>query len=141
MPRIRNPFGTGDEPTPETKPTGGPTGVPRPPAPKPDQNETVSLFKAPPRGMGECMYTHGFQASQFQMEGGDDSAYFTRDRSVAEKYAQAYGEGVIEVVMPKRDFDAKFARYEYGYDGHSTQVVIPASQVSQLNRYPRHWLK
>jgi RHS repeat-associated protein len=137
MPRIRINVGSGDEPAPQTKPTGGPTGVPRPPIPRPDQ--TVSLFKAPQRGMGDCMYTHGFQASQFQ--DGDQTAYFTRDRSVAEKYADAYGEGIIEVVMPKRDFDAKFAQYEHGYDGHSTQVGIPASKVSQLNQYPRHWWK
>jgi len=88
------------------------------------------------------MYTHGFQPSQFQSEGSNGFAYFTRDRAVAEKYARSYGEGIIEVVVPKRDFDAKFARYEYPYEGGPlTELEIPINSVSQLNSYPRYWRK
>jgi RHS repeat-associated protein len=142
MPKIRIPTGTRDEPTPQNKPTAGPTAVPRPPTPRNDEAETVTIYKAPPRGMGECMYTHGFQPSQFQSEESNGFAYFTRDREVAEKYARPYGEGIISVVVPKRDFDAKFARYEYPYEGGPlTELEIPINSVSQLNSYPRYWRK
>ncbi|MFI9387440.1 RHS repeat-associated core domain-containing protein [Kutzneria sp. NPDC052558] len=142
MPKIRIPTGTRDEPTPQNKPTEGPTAVPRPPTPRNDEDETVTIYKAPQRGMGECMYTHGFQPSQFQSEGSNGFAYFTRDRAVAEKYARSYGEGIISVVVPKRDFDAKFARYEYPYEGGPlTELEIPINSVSQLNSYPRYWRK
>ncbi len=140
MPKIRINTGRGDEPTPQTKPTGGPTGVPRPPVPRSDEDEKVSIFKAPQRGMGQCMWDHGFQPSQFKAETSDGFAYFTRDRSVAEEYARSYGEGIIEVIMTKREFDSKFAQYEKPYQGGpKTELAIPINSVSALNGYPKHW--
>lgn len=139
MPKIRIDTGTNDEPTPQNKPTEGPTAIPRPPKPRSD-DQTVSIFKAPQPGMGECMYTQGFHPSQFASDGSNGFAYFTRDRSVAEEYAASYGEGIIEVVMPKRVFDAKYARFEWPYQGGPrTELEIPINRVSELNGYPRHW--
>jgi hypothetical protein len=99
----------------------------------------VSIFKATQRGMGQCMWEHGFQPSQFKADTTDGFAYFTRDRSVAEEYARSFGEGIIEVIMTKRDFDREFARYEEPYQsGPRTELRIPINSVSALNNYPRH---
>jgi hypothetical protein len=109
-----------------------------------DKNKaTVSLFKAPSQGMGATWYKQGFRASDFPGKPGevpDGFAYFALDRAIADEYAKSYGEGVIEVQIPSDEYDAKFKKFQYPYDGGPLiEVPIPADMVEQLNVYPRVW--
>ncbi|MFL6073301.1 MAG: hypothetical protein ACJ73S_07905 [Mycobacteriales bacterium] len=73
----------------------------------------------------------------------DGNAYFgihDEGKQIALDYASraGYDSNIIEVKIPRADFEEHFARYVTSYDGRpNTQVVIPNTAFDLLNRYPR----
>ncbi|MFF3400721.1 putative T7SS-secreted protein [Streptomyces sp. NPDC002659] len=108
-----------------------------------DDDDTQSIFKAPQRGQGDFQEKHGYLEKNFP--GGPDDpylnglVYFAKERVIADtKYAPFYGEGVIEIKIPKADYDAFYARYEQPYEGGPlTELEVPNNVVEELNKYPR----
>ncbi|WP_217549661.1 DUF6531 domain-containing protein [Streptomyces sp. GbtcB6] len=106
---------------------------------------TQSIFKAPGRKLGEQQEKYGYREEDFP---GDPDApdyiypngrvYFAKERHVAEKYAKSYGEGVIEIKIPKSEYAAKYEKYERNYEGGpEKELEIPNNVVEDLNQYPR----
>ncbi|PBC70647.1 RHS repeat-associated protein [Streptomyces sp. TLI_235] len=106
-----DPLGLAPAPNPEAY-VGNPHLVSDPLGLSPHRNGsgggTVSLFKAPQRGLGEHQENNGYLKADFP--GGphdpyeDGKAYFAKgDRGLADKYAKHYGEGVIEIHIPVAD--------------------------------------
>ncbi|MFI0907077.1 DUF6531 domain-containing protein [Streptomyces sioyaensis] len=110
----------------------------------PYSDDDVSIYKAPDRGKGQHQYENGYLAGDFP--GGphdpymNGMAYFAKERELADKYAKHYGEGVIEVRIPKADYEQHFSGYEHRYEGGPlTELEIPNTAVERLNNYPRIW--
>jgi hypothetical protein len=85
---------------------------------------------------------HGYRAEDFP--GGPDDpymnglVYFAKERQLAEMYAKHYGEGVIEIQIPMREYLERFSRHEHPYEGGPlTELEIPNTVVEELNQYPR----
>ncbi|MGW2957854.1 hypothetical protein ACWDGI_05105 [Streptomyces sp. NPDC001220] len=106
---------------------------------------TQSIFKAPGRKLGEQQEKYGYREADFP---GDPDApdysypngrvHFAKERHVAEKYAKSYGEGVIEIKIPKSEYAAKYEKYERNYEGGpEKELEIPNNVVEDLNQYPR----
>ncbi|MFD3534628.1 DUF6531 domain-containing protein [Streptomyces sp. NPDC058664] len=111
-------------------------------APECPDDDTQSLWKAPQRNQGDAQERDGYLEENFP--GGPDDpymnglVYFAKERELAEKYAPHYGEGIIEVRIPKADYDARYAQYERPYEGGPlTELEIPNTVVEELNKYPR----
>ena len=102
-----------------------------------DEEDTVSLFKASQRGLGESHYTSGYKPEDFPGNG----AYFARQREISESYAVHYGEGVIETRIPRSVYDENFAQYEMVYLGTppGAEFAIPPGKLELLNRFERIW--
>ncbi|MFJ8793346.1 DUF6531 domain-containing protein, partial [Streptomyces sp. NPDC102462] len=106
---------------------------------------TQSIFKAPGRKQGEYQEKYGYREEDFPGDpDGPDYAYpngrvyFAKERHVAEKYAKSYGEGVIEIKIPKSEYSAKYEKYERNYEGGpEKELEIPNNVVEELNQYPR----
>ncbi|MFE7115104.1 hypothetical protein ACFU99_06725 [Streptomyces sp. NPDC057654] len=110
----------------------------------PDCGDEVSLFKAPSRGRGQYHYENGFLERDFPGDPHnpymDGTAYFAKERELANNYANHYGDGVIEVRIPADKYAEHFKKHEYPYEGGPlTEVTIPNTEVEKLNEYPRHW--
>ena len=81
--------------------------------------------------MGEKLLNEGFAAEDFA--GGDGVVHFAKERELAEQYARCYGEGVIEVQVPKDVYDARLLQYEKPYyPGPYTELAIPVSEFQRL---------
>jgi RHS repeat-associated protein len=137
---------TPDDSTVNSPRAAQPGPVPQPPpAPgtKTDNEEMVSIYKAPQPGMGDKFMSRGFLKEDFPS--GDDNngyAYFAgpNDRALAEEYARSYREGVIEIRIPKSDYDLIWKRFEKRYQGGpQMELEIPADTVTALNAY-RPWI-
>lgn len=109
-------------------------------------DDVVPLFKAPQRGNGRRQYENGYRADDFP--GGphdpymDGKAYFAKEQELADNYAKHYKEGVIEVQVPRSEYDQTFRQYEKPYEGGPlTEVEIPNTEVEKLNDFPRKWHK
>jgi RHS repeat-associated protein len=103
-------------------------------------DDTVSIFKAPQRGKGADQYENGYNIKDFS--DGDQSAYFAKDRTLAEDYAKHYGEGVIELKIPRSTYETRLSQHEYSYQGGPYQeVVVPHSEFDVLNSAERIWHK
>jgi RHS repeat-associated protein len=99
-------------------------------------SEHVSIWKAPQRGKGQRQLEHGYSPTDFCE--GDRCAYFAKERNLAEEYARHYGEGVIEIRVPKDIYEARIKQYEYPYQGGShTELAIPHSEFEVLNNSTR----
>ncbi|NEB32383.1 hypothetical protein G3I62_25375 [Streptomyces sp. SID14446] len=106
---------------------------------------TQSIFKAPGRNRGEIEEKYGYSADDFPGNpNGPDGVYpngrvyFAKERELADVYAKSYGEGVVEIKIPKSEYAAKYQRYEVKYQGGPlTELEIPNNIVEDLNRYPR----
>ncbi|MFJ4831420.1 RHS repeat-associated core domain-containing protein [Streptomyces sp. NPDC088747] len=106
---------------------------------------TQSIFKAPGRNQGEAQELNGYRADDFpgDPDGPDyvypnGRVYFAKERSVADKYAKAYGEGVVEIKIPKSEYAEKYQKYERNYEGGpDKELEIPNNVVEDLNQYPR----
>ncbi|WP_347560685.1 RHS repeat-associated core domain-containing protein [Streptomyces sp. AcH 505] len=104
---------------------------------------SVRLFKAPQRSQGKNFRERGFKKEDFPGEEGglpDGQAYFAKNNAaVAEKYAKAYGQGVIEIRIPKAEYE-RLNKREYLYEGGpDVEVVVPKASVEELNRYEWTW--
>lgn len=108
-----------------------------------ETSDTVSLFKAPQPGLGASQYENGYLATDFPGSPGqipDGNAYFARSQSIADEFAQSYGEGVIETRVPADVYAERYAQYERLYQGGPrVEVPIPANEVESLNEFPRIW--
>ncbi|MEV0218687.1 DUF6531 domain-containing protein [Streptomyces sp. NPDC050704] len=106
---------------------------------------TQSIFKAPGRNLGEAQEKYGYRADDFpgDPDGPDyiypnGRVYFAKERSIADKYAKSYGEGVVEIKIPKSEYTAKYQKYERDYEGGpDKELEIPNNVVEELNQYPR----
>ncbi|MER6131189.1 DUF6531 domain-containing protein [Streptomyces sp. NPDC001815] len=106
---------------------------------------TQSIFKAPGRNQGEAHEIHGYRAEDFPGDpNGPDyiypngRVYFAKERHIADKYAKAYGEGVVEIEIPKSEYAEKYQKYERNYEGGpDKELEIPNDVVEGLNQYPR----
>ncbi|MFF2524888.1 RHS repeat-associated core domain-containing protein, partial [Streptomyces liangshanensis] len=108
----------------------------------PHGDDVQSLYKAPQRGQGDFQEEHGYLRENFPGSPDDPYenglVYFAKERQIAEKYAPHYGEGIIEVRIPRADYDSQFAGYERPYEGGPlTELEIPNTVVEDLNKYPR----
>ena len=99
--------------------------------------DTVSLFKAPQRGLGETQYTEGYKPNSFPGEG----AYFAKEKEIADSYAKHYGEGVIETRVPTRVYRDNFAQHEMKYLGTppGTELAIPSQKLDHLSQFEGIW--
>jgi len=98
-------------------------------------SDYVSIWKAPQRGKGQYQLEKGYSPADFCE--GDQCTYFAKERSLAEEYARHYGEGVIEIRIPKEVYDTRLKQYEYPYYGDRTEIVIPHSEFDILNNSER----
>jgi RHS repeat-associated protein len=103
--------------------------------------EAQSIYKAPQAGKGQKQLTEGYHADDFPAtQGNDGKACFAKEKSIADEYAPhgPYGEGVIEVQVPKDVYDARLRQYEEPYHGGPrTQLPIPHKEFDVLNNSPR----
>ncbi|TCO55829.1 SpvB/TcaC N-terminal domain-containing protein [Actinocrispum wychmicini] len=127
---------------PLTPPVTSPGKLQGPPR---ERDEMVSIYKAPQSGMGAKFMSRGFTQDDFPYEPGSKDkngmAYFAgpNDRSIAEEYAQSYKEGVIEIRIPRHDYDLIWKRFEKPYQGGPRmELEIPREAVTALNAY-RPW--
>jgi hypothetical protein len=99
--------------------------------------DTVSLFKASQRGLGEEHNANGYTAENFPGNG----AYFAREKAIAESYATHYGEGVIETRIPRSVYEEHFAEHEMPYLGAppGTELAIPPGKLDLLSQFERIW--
>ncbi|WP_328670901.1 DUF6531 domain-containing protein [Streptomyces sp. NBC_00328] len=104
-----------------------------------------SIFKAPGRNRGEIEEKYGYSADDFpgDPDGPDyvypnGRVYFAKERELADVYARSYGEGVVEIKIPKSEYAAKYEQYERKYQGGPLkELEIPNNVVEDLNQYPR----
>jgi len=108
--------------------------------------DPVSIYKAPWKGMTDKILDNGFDPADFPGSGNgfpDGNAYFgmhENGKSIALDYAGrgGYDGRVVEVRIPRADFDQHFSRYVTKYDGQAdAQIAIPNTVFDQLNQYPR----
>ncbi|MEU0860494.1 RHS repeat-associated core domain-containing protein [Streptomyces griseofuscus] len=107
----------------------------------------VSIYKAPSKGLTDKIMKNGFDHADFPGTPGDmysdGSAYFgmqDEGKQIALDYASRgnWDSNVIEVRIPRADFDEHFSQYVAPYDGRpGAQVIIPHTAFDQLNQYPR----
>ncbi|MFJ3231621.1 RICIN domain-containing protein [Streptomyces sp. NPDC086787] len=107
----------------------------------------VSIFKAPGKGLTDKIMKDGFDHADFPGTPGDmyadGSAYFgmqEEGKEIALDYASRgyWDSNVIEIKIPKADFDKYFLEHVAKYDGRpGAQVIIPYTLFEQLNKYPR----
>ncbi|MFD4129991.1 putative T7SS-secreted protein [Streptomyces globisporus] len=138
-----DPLGLAPSPNPNTyviNPHSGadPLGL----SPCPD----VPIYKAPGKGMTDRLLQEGFQESDFPGSGNgypDGKAYFglaDEGKTIAFDYASrgGYDGGVIEIRIPKADFDQYFREHIGSHNGvPNTEVAIPNTLFDRLNQYPR----
>jgi RHS repeat-associated protein len=106
----------------------------------PSCEETVSVYKAPQSGKGADQYNNGYKTKDFCE--GDQCAYFTKDKALADEYAKHYGEGVIELKVPKSTYNNQLKQFEYPYQGGPyTELPVPHSGFDALNGAERVWHK
>jgi RHS repeat-associated protein len=104
------------------------------------------LYKAPGKGMADKLLNDGFDPADFPGSGNgfpDGRAYFGLNdtgREIALDYASrgGYDNAVIQVRIPKADFDEHFRQYIGSHNGvPGSEVAIPNTVFDRLNQYPR----
>jgi len=100
---------------------------------------TESIFKAPQPGKAQKQLTEGFDPADFSA--GNKRAYFARQQELANEYARDYGEGVLEVEIPKGVYDARIRPHEVRYQGGpEIELPIPHKDFDVLNEAIRRLL-
>src|SRR4051812_7255750 len=98
----------------------------------------TSLWKAPTRKAARKLAVHGFRRSEFPGTSGefpDGKAYFAARRELAQTYASAYGAGIIEVQISRREYETHFAKFEeIELASGEVQVAIPRDFLRLLNK-------
>ncbi|MFJ7593460.1 polymorphic toxin-type HINT domain-containing protein [Streptomyces sp. NPDC097617] len=106
----------------------------------------VSIYKAPGTGMTDRLLKDGFHESDFPGSGNgypDGRAYFglaDEGQTIALDYASrgGYDGGVVEIRIPKADFEQHFSKYVGSHNGvPSVEVAVPNTAFDKLNQYPR----
>lgn len=117
-----------------------------------DADDTVKLYKAPAKGLTQKLLDKGFSKEDFpgdprREDYPDGRAYFglhDRGKDIALDYAGRgnWDSSVIEVTIPRDDFERYFGKDVRNYDGvPNAQVGIPNTSFDILNRYPRILVK
>ena len=109
-------------------------------------DSTTTIYKAPAKGTTETLLNNGFSESDFPGSGNsypDGKAYFGLEdegRLIALDYASrgGYDDKVLQIQIPKADFDQFFRGYIGSHNGvPGVEVAIPNTAFDILNRYPR----
>ncbi len=97
-------------------------------------DDGVSIYKASQPGLTAQHLAEGYKPEDFP-----GSAFFTRDKAVAEHWGQIYGEGHIETRIPGSVFDEHLAQHEYPYPGWPgmTELEVPSSLLDLISSFPR----
>ena len=94
------------------------------------------IFKAPQPGKGQKLLDDGFDPNDFPLdELSDGRAYFGKQRQLADKYDDVYGDGVLELEIPKDIYDARIRPHEVPYlsDPNFTELPLPHDVFDILN--------
>jgi len=104
--------------------------------------QTVTIYKAPQRGLAQKILRDGFQPADFPnnppYENG--KCYFAApdSRSLAEEYNNHYQQGILEVIIDKQTYDTTFRPLEKFYQGGpSIELAVPQNLFPILNQFPR----
>jgi intein/homing endonuclease len=101
-------------------------------------NACQTIYKAPQHGMGEKLLKEGFRPDDFSDPGGDNLAYFAKERELAEEYARYYKDGVLEVDIPEDIYNQRIKKHERLYQGGPlTEIPIPHEDFDVLNNANR----
>jgi hypothetical protein len=74
------------------------------------------------------------------MPGGDNMAYFWKGKGLADVYALHYGEGVLEVMVPKDVYRLRLQGHEQLYQGGPhVELPVPHADFDVLNKAIRRW--
>jgi Pretoxin HINT domain len=108
--------------------------------------DDVNLYKAPGAGMTNKLLKDGFTSEDFPGSGNgypDGRAYFGLNedgKTISLDYAGrgGYDGSVLQVTVPRADFEQNFAQYVGAHNGvPDTEVAIPNTVFNVLNQYPR----
>ncbi|WP_405817976.1 ligand-binding protein [Streptomyces sp. NBC_01390] len=139
------------KPAPPAKKADGPKKSEKADADKParpkkdDDPDNVYIYKAPYKGQTKKIKEEGFKPEDYPGSKGqnpDGAAYFglgDRGLGIAEDYAGrgAYDGTVLEIKIPRADFDQYFEKFVGSYDGTPrAEVGIPKEMFGLLNSYP-----
>ncbi|WP_280876848.1 RHS repeat-associated core domain-containing protein [Streptomyces pseudovenezuelae] len=112
---------------------------------KDDDPDNVYIYKAPYKGKTKKIQEEGFKPEDYPGRKGqnpDGAAYFglgDKGLDIAEDYARrgVYDGKVVEIKIPRADFDQHFEKYVGRYDGVPRgEVGIPKEMFGLLNSYP-----
>lgn len=100
--------------------------------------DTENLCKAPQPGAGQKLLQLGFHPADFSA--GDNMAYFWKGKGLAEDYALHYGEGILEIMVPKDMYRTRLQRHEQLYQGGPhVELPVPHADFDVLNFAIRRW--
>ncbi|MBO1415405.1 RHS repeat-associated core domain-containing protein [Streptomyces sp. FH025] len=109
-------------------------------------NCDITIYKAPSKGMTDRLLSDGFSERDFPGSGNgypDGRAYFGLEddgKTIALDYASrgGYDGGVVQIRIPKADFEQHFRQYVGSHNGvPNVEVAIPNTAFGILNQYPR----
>jgi hypothetical protein len=101
---------------------------------------TENICKAPQPGLGQKLLQVGFHPADFSMPGGDNMAYFWKGKGLADVYALHYGEGILEVMVPKDVYRLRLQGHEQFYQGGPhIELPVPHADFDVLNNAMRRW--
>jgi hypothetical protein len=101
---------------------------------------TGNICKAPQPGIGRKLLQQGFNPADFSMPGGDDRAYMWKGKGLSDDYALHYGEGILEVMVPKDLYQLRLQGHERPYQGGPhIEVPVPHADFDVLNNSIRRW--
>ncbi|NJL81621.1 MAG: hypothetical protein HC917_27925 [Richelia sp. SM2_1_7] len=107
-----------------------------------DDKKDVTIYKAPQSGVGEKLVKYGFFPEDFSEPGGDNLAYFAKERELAEEYEKYYQDGILEVDIQKGIYNARIKKHERLYQGGPLhEIPIPHQDFDVLNSAIRRLVK
>src|SRR5207244_2316548 len=87
-----------------------------------------------------CLMRQGLDPADFSMPGGDDKAYMWKGKGLSDDYALHYGEGILEVMVPKDLYRSRLRCHEQPYQGGPhIEVPVPHADFDVLNNSIRRW--
>jgi hypothetical protein len=102
--------------------------------------ETENVCKAPQPGLGTKLLQQGFDPADFSMPSGDDKAYLWKGKALADDYALHYGEGILEVMVPRDAYRLRLQTHERLYQaGPHIELAVPHADFDVLNNSIRRW--
>ncbi|MBI4783257.1 MAG: S8/S53 family peptidase [Oscillatoriophycideae cyanobacterium NC_groundwater_1537_Pr4_S-0.65um_50_18] len=113
-------------------------------------SDFVTIYKAPSSpGLAKKLETQGFYPEDFSIRKftentpGDNSAYFAKDKELAQYWATIYKAGILKVDIPRDVYDRRIRDYEEKYDGSTTtkEIQIPHEAFDVLNAANRELIE